>query len=154
MAYADSVDRFLKPVVPFAATDAGVMKEIDIGGSSGTHGEVLCVRSCYVNQVAFLVTGEAVTGSTTAPTVVFKKRPTPNSATSESTIATLTVPSGTAIGKVIYKRFDPVALAVGDTVQISWTVGVGGPTGMGVWDIRVEEDPETPANNSDLIASA
>ncbi len=42
----------------------------------------------------------------------------------------------------------------GDSVEISWTVGSGTPTGMGFAAFICNEDPNTPANNSDMIESA
>lgn len=142
------------PYLNLASGDGGVMKEIDIGAASGDHGEYLCAKACAIKQLKFHVVGEAVSGTTTAPTVVFKKRPTPNSATGASTIATLIIPSGTAIGKVVYKDIEPFKMQPGDSLHISWTIGVGTPTGMGSVDVIAEESPEVPGNISDMIESA
>jgi hypothetical protein len=86
--------------------------------------------------------------------VIFTKRPTPLSATAESVIGILTVPSGTAIGKVVYKDITPVSFAPGDSLEISWTVGTGTPTGIGMWYVECNDDPESAGNQSDMIASA
>lgn len=146
---------FFTPIITLAQNAAEVLKEQDIGASSADHGELLCFRHCRVEQLLFALTSEAASGTTTAPTVIFTKRPTPLSATSESVIGTLTIPSGTAIGKVVYKTLtDPVEMNVGDTVELSHTVGVGTPTGQGVYGFICAEFPETPANESDMIASA
>ena len=152
--YSNSVGDFFRPIIAVATTDAGVMQEIDIGASSADHGELLCVKRCVVRRCLFGLTGEAASGTTTAPTVIFTKRPTPNSATGESIICTLTIPSGGAIGKVYYKDFSPIVFEVGDSLEISHTVGVGTPTGMGVWSLEVNEDPEYKSNESDMVASA
>ena len=74
---------------------------IDIGAASADAGELSCVVPCTIHQLQFHVTDEVVAGTTTAPTVVFTKRPTPNSATSESVVGTLTIPDGTAVRAVI-----------------------------------------------------
>lgn len=145
---------FFTPSLLLASTSGGVMKEMDIGAASGSHGEYLCVKQCQVAQLQFTMTSEAASGTTTAPTVVFKKRPTPFSATGASTIGTVIVPSGTAIGKTVYLAIDPVDFAVGDSMELSWTVGVGTPTGIGMATFVANEDPETSANNADMIASA
>lgn len=145
---------FFAPNIPFATTTSGVLREIDIGGSSATHGEYVCFRPCTVRQFSFAVTGEDVSGTSVAPTVVFKKHPTPLSATGSSTICTLTVPSGTAVGKVVYKNITPVDFAVGDSIEISWTIGTGTPTGMGHVAAECDYDPEKETNNTDMIASA
>jgi hypothetical protein len=143
---------FFVPNIPLAANAAEVLKEMDIGAASADHGELVCVRSCYVTQVGFAVTGEAVSGTVTAPTVIFTKRPTPLSASGEAVAGTLTVASGTAIGKVVYENITPVAFAVGDSMEISHTIGSGTPTGMGLYYFICDEDPEVPGNNTDMVA--
>jgi len=145
---------FFAPNIPLATTTAGVMREMDIGASSGDHGEYVCFRPCSVSQVAFALTGELAGGTSVAPTVIFKKRPTPLSATAESALGTLTIPDATAVGKVVYKNITPVDFAVGDSVEISWTIGTGTPTGIGVAYFVCDYDPEEPGNNSDMVASA
>lgn len=154
MSYVNSVGDFFRAQIKVAENAAEVLKVMDIGASSADHGELICVRPCKVHRIAFTLTEEAASGTTTAPTVIFTKRPTPNSATSEAVIGTLTVPSGTAIGKTVYKDITPVAFSVGQSLELSWTVGVGTPTGIGVYSFEVQEDPETAANNSNMIASA
>ena len=145
---------FFVPKIKVAEAAAEVLKVIDIGAASGDHGELICAKPCKVSQLLFVLTEEAASGKSTAPTVIFTKRPTPNSATNEAVMGTLTVPTGTAIGKCVYKNIDPVSFAVGDSMELSWTVGVGTPTGIGVYAAICEESPELPANNSDMIASA
>lgn len=145
---------FFAPNIPFATTTSGVLREIDIGGSSADHGEFICFKPCYVNELLFAVTGEAVSGTSVAPTVVFTKHPTPLSATGASAVGTLTIPSGTGIGKVVYKKITPVKFAVGDSILIAWTIGTGTPTGMGVAHWVCAASPEEEANNTDMIASA
>lgn len=145
---------FFVPDLALASTDGGVMKAIDIGAASGSAGEYLCVKQCMVAQLQFTMTEEAASGTTTPPTVVFKKRPTPLSASGAVTIGTLIIPSGTAIGKTVYLEVDPVEFAVGDSMEISWTVGVGTPTGIGLASFVCNEDPEVALNNADMIESA
>lgn len=128
---------------------------IDIGASSANAGELSCVVACDVHQLQFHVTDEAVVGTTTAPTVIFTKRPTPNSATDESVVATLTIPNGTAVGKVVYKELTtPINFQVGDVMEVSHTVGTGDPAGQGIAAFVCAHDPEVPANNSDMSASS
>lgn len=150
MAYAQSggLLEFFQP------DGSAVLDFVDIGEASAAHGEYVCVKPCSVKRLMFAVSDEAVVGSTTAPTVVFKKRPTPNSASGESTVGVLTIPHGTAIGKVLYKEVQ-VDFAVGDSLQISWTVGVGGtPAGQGLASVEAFYDDENPANMTDMILSA
>lgn len=145
--------KYLVPNIPLATTTAGVLREMDIGAASADHGEYLCVKPCIVKRIGFIMTGEVAGGTSTAPTVVFTKRPTPLSATSESAIGTLTIPDATAVGKVVYKDVN-IALAVGDSIELAHTVGVGTPTGMGHPFVECSDDPEAAGNNSDMIASA
>lgn len=145
--------KYFMPNIPLATTTAGVLREMDIGASSGDHGEYICIKPCVMKRTGFICVGEAAGGSTTAPTVIFTKRPTPLSATSESVASTLTIPDGTAIGSAIYEDIN-VAFAVGDSVEISWTVGVGTPTGIGFAFAECADDPEVAGNNSELTATA
>jgi len=154
MAYPQSGNylNYFQPLITLAQNAAEVLKEVDIGAASGDHGELICVKPCTVNQCGFVLTSEAASGTSVAPTVIFTKRPTPLSATSEAVVATVTVASGSAIGKVAYEDNTPVNFAVGDSMEISWTVGTGTPTGQGVYYFICEDDSEVPANNSDMIA--
>ena len=145
---------FFVPNIPLALNAAEVLKEMDIGASSADHGELVCVRPCIVTRVQFTLTGELAGGTSVAPIVHFKKRPTPLSATSESTVGSLTIPDATAIGKTVYKDVTPVAFAVGDSMELSHVIGTGTPAGMGVYSFICEEDPEVAGNNSDMVASA
>lgn len=145
---------FFTPLITLAQNAAEVLKEVDIGAASGDVGELICMRKCLVTRLGFTLTSEVAGGTSVAPTVVFKKRPTPQSSASQSTVGTLTVPDATAVGKSVYKNNTPVQFNVGDSMYISWTVGTGTPTGQGVYWYECEDCPEQPANNSDMIASA
>lgn len=127
---------------------------IDIGAASADAGELSCIVPNQVVQLQFHVTDEVVAGTTTAPTVIFTKRPTPNSATAEAAIGTLTIPDGTAVGAVIYKNITPVHFDIGDVLEVSHTVGVGAPTGQGIAAAVCVYSPEEPANMTSVTASA
>jgi len=157
MAYTEAGTHlnFFVPNIPLSLNAAEVLKEIDVGAASADLGELVCIRPCKVTQVLCVVTGEAISGTSVDPRVVFTKRPTPLSATGEAVVETVILPSGTAIGKVVYEDVaTPVAFAVGDSMEISHVIGTGTPTGMVVYGFICIENPETPANNSDMIASA
>ncbi len=146
---------FFVPNIPFALAAAEVMKEIDFGGSTADHGELVCTRACEVVLCGVAVTGEVAGGSSVPPRVIFTKRPTPLSATSEAIVATVILPDATAVGKVVYKPVStPVKFAVGDSMEISHVVGTGTPTGMGCYFFECIESNELPANNTDMILSA
>lgn len=145
---------FFKPMIAVAGTSSIPLAAVDIGAASSTHGEWVCVRPCKVIRLQFLLTLEAAGGSSVAPTVVYKKRPTPGSSSGESTMGTLTIPHATAIGKTVYKDITPSEFAVGQSIQISWTIGTGSPTGQGEAEILAISDADVPGNNSNMIASA
>lgn len=145
---------FFQPLITLAQNAAEVLKEVDIGAASGDHGELICIQPCKISRLQFTLTSEAASGTSVAPRVIFTKRPTPLSATSEAIIGTVIVPSGTAVGKTVYLNIEPTAFAVGDSLEISWVIGTGTPTGQGVYSFIAHECPEQPANNSDMIASA
>lgn len=149
-----NLSEFFIPVIAVAGTSSIPLAAIDIGASSGDHGDFVCMRPCTVKQLLFAVTLENVSGTVTPPTVVFTKRVTPGTSSGGSAMGTLTIPSGTAIGKVVYKKITPVDFAIGDCVHIAWTIGSGTPTGQGNADVFAEYSPEIAGNNSDMIESA
>lgn len=156
MAYPQSggVLNYFVPNIPLATTTAGVMREMDIGASSADHGEMICIKACTLRLVGFICVGELAGGTTTAPTVVFTKRPTPLSATGEAVSSTLTIPDATAVGKAIVDSDLSVDFEVGDSLEIAHTVGVGTPTGIGFWFAEFEDKPEVIGNNSDVSETA
>jgi hypothetical protein len=156
MAYErkSSMLGFFQPIITLAQNAAEVLKEQDIGAASADHGEYVCFRKCKVVRLAFAVTSEVAGGTSVAPRVVFTKRPTPLSSSSEAVAGTVIVPDATAVGKVVYKDITPVAFSVGDTMEISHVIGTGTPTGQGVPYFECEDFPEDPSNNSDMVESA
>lgn len=91
---------------------------------------------------------------TTAPVIALKKRPTPGSATGESTIATLTIPTTSAIGQVYYKRGLNVELQPGDELVIDVTTA-SVTTGTVTASAEMDQTPELPANlGAEVILSA
>lgn len=144
---------YFMPNIAVSNDDANVLNQIDVGASSGDHGEYICVRACTMKQTGFVVAGEIPVGTATAPTVIFKKRPTPESGTGETLISTLEITTSLAIGKVIIEEVN-VDFAVGDSVEISWTIGVTGTVaGMGVAFANCSDSPEVIGNNSDVAAT-
>lgn len=154
MSYVYNASPYFKSLALLAAATVVVDGEVDIGASSSTHGEIICMRPCLVNFFSFTMTSEVAGGTSVAPTVVFKKHPTPLSSSGATTLCTLTIPDATAVGKVVYKYVTPVAFTPGDCIEISWTIGTGTPTGIGMWYVGATETPENPANVSDMILSA
>lgn len=145
---------FFRPVMAVAGNATKPLCAIDIGATGADHGEWVCIRPCQVEALLFNVTIEAASGTSVAPTVIFTKRSAYGVSSGEAVIGTVIVPSGTAVGKTVYKTITPVAFAVGQSLEVSHTVGTGTPTGMGDADIEASFDPEIAGNNSTMIASA
>lgn len=150
----NKLDYFL-PVMAVAANSTKPLCAIDIGAANATHGEFVCVRPCVIREAQFAVTLEAVVGTTTAPYVVLTKYGTPGAGGSGTAVATITVPTGTAVGKIVRKSSLSTSFAVGDVIEIKHVIGTGGSVaGQGDIDWICEPSFEQPANNSDISASA
>lgn len=145
---------FFKPSMAVSGSDTKPLCDMDIGASSADHGAFVCFKACTVTKILAAVTIEAVSGTSVAPTVVFSKRIILNSASGGSAMGTLTMPTGTAIGKTVYKEITPVDFAVGDAIFLAHTIGTGTPTGMVCPDVYAYAKPEQPGNQSDMIESA
>jgi hypothetical protein len=146
---------FFEPIMVVAANDTKPLCAVDIGAANATHGEFVCVVPCVIRSAKFSVTKEAVVGTSTAPYVVLKHYPTPGAGGSATTVATITIPDATAVGKVVYKESLSQVCAVGDVIQISHVIGTGGSVaGQGNVDWYCEFDPEVAGNNTDMSASS
>jgi len=146
---------FFHPIMAVAANSTKPLCAIDIGAANATHGEFVCVRPCTIREAQFAVTLEAVVGTTTAPYVVMTKYTTPGAGGDATTIGTVTVPNGTAVGKVVRKSGLSTSFAVGDVIQVRHVIGTGGSVaGQGDIDWVCEPGYEVPANNSDISASS
>jgi len=154
MGFANPVGPYFRPLALLAAATVVVDGEVDIGASSSTHGVVVFFRPCYVRRFGFMCTSELAGGTSAAPTVVFKKQLIPLSAVGISTLATLTIPDATAIGILVQKDITPVRMVAGQAIEISWTIGTGTPTGIGMWYIECVDSPETAANMPKVLTSA
>lgn len=145
---------FFHPIMDVAGTSTKPLASIDIGAANATHGEFICVKPCVMREAAFHVTLEAVVGTTTAPYVVLSKYGTPSAGGSATVIGSITVPTGTAVGKVVRKGSLSTAFAVGDVVQIKHVVGTGDAAGQGNVDWYCEPSEEVAGNNTDISSSS
>lgn len=157
MSYPNRGNRldFFEPIMAVSGTDTKPLCAVDIGAANATHGEFVCVRPCTMREAMFLVTAEAVVGTTTAPYVVLTKYTAPAAGGSSTVIGSITVPTGTAVGAVVRKSSLSTSFAVGDVVQIKHVIGTGGSVaGQGNVDWIVEPNYEVVGNNSDISASS
>jgi hypothetical protein len=126
----------------------------DVLTATGVHGEHLALGRVALDRLLLCVTTAVV--SSGAVVVQFKKRPVPGSAAGESVIGELSIPAGTAAGKVLYKNIDEAELLAGEALAIEVTTAAagGGAAGGCVYGFELQEAPEVPANQSNMIASA
>lgn len=145
-------DKLSNAFIPVGTGPLGVE---DLSATAAVHGEYLCVRPCSVNRIMFNIS--TLTVSTSTPSQVrFSKRPLQGSDTGAVVLGSLIIPDATAVGKVVYKDIAKVSFAVGDTLKLeNSVVGTGGSVaGQGYYCFEAFDDPETVANNSDMVASA
>lgn len=128
----------------------------NIAASAAVYGEYYVTKPCSVSELRFIVT-TAIAADTTAPVIKIKRRPTPGSDTGATDIASITIPNGTAAGKVMVKRVAPFQLNTGDSLcfqHVTQAVDGTSAAGAGFYDVVIETDEEADGNQSDLIVSA
>lgn len=142
MAYTDT---------PPLAIQEGEADSATLGWARNT--TVVCQvnHPCDLYDVGCVV---RVASSGTDMTLTVTRRVTPNSDTNATAVATLTLPSGTAAGKILYKAATsgPIHLNAGDELKF-----VASDNGVGVyWKpwVKAYPRPETKGNNTDFIESA
>lgn len=146
---------FFYPIMDVAGTSTKPLCAVDIGAANATHGEFVCIRPCVIREARFVVSAEAVVGTTTAPYVVLTKYTAPAAGGSSTVIGSITVPTGTAVGKVVRKSSLSTSFAVGDVIQIKHVIGTGGSVaGQGDVDWSCEPSHEVPGNNTDISSSS
>lgn len=99
----------------------------------------------------------AVTAGNTAPIVTVYSRPTTASSSGQVSLGAITIPNGTAAGSVIYKELDSVRVSAGYDLCLSVTTKAGDSgtaAGDGFIQFVYEADPEAPANQTKMTASA
>ena len=126
-----------------------------IDAAAAVHGGMVCIKRCAVYRLMFVLE-TAVVGTSTDPAVEFNRRPTIASASGEVLLGTLTIPDGTALGKVVYKDITPVVFEVGDELSFEHSVqAVGGTVaGDGYYAVLCEGDEEIAGNEDNMLASA
>lgn len=107
------------------------------------------MQPCDLNAVGVLVT---TVSDTNDATITVTRRVTAGSDTNAVAVATLTLPTGTAAGKILYKLITPQSCNAGDELKFVFSNNGGSVT----WIPWIDATPrsETKANNSDFVASA
>lgn len=125
--------------------------------AANVYGGYLVCKSLHIKRIMFYVT-TAVAASTTAPVVSFYQRPTTGSATGQILVGSLTIPTGSAAGTVVYKNTadQGINFLVGHEISLQLTVqGVDATAaaGAGFFAFELDEDPEDPRNMPLMVAS-
>lgn len=107
-----------------------------------------------VKRIMCMITTAVVSNVTVV--VAFKRYPTYGSSASATTIGSISIPTGTAAGKVVYKDVTPLQCNPGDQIvcEVTTAAGGGGAAGNAFYSIEYAAMPEAAANQSDMIASA
>lgn len=146
--------QFFTPIMTIAANNTKPLCAINIAAANGTHGEFLCSVPCVIRRAQATVVLATVSTST-VPVITLKKYTAPGAGGTATTIDTLAIPDASAVGKVLYVDNLSTSFAVGDVLQVSWTLGTGGSVaGEAVVSFSCEYSPEEPANNTDMTVSA
>lgn len=133
--------------VPKAAVTQTSSADLSATGVLGV--TYIITRGCEVARLQVLV---VVAPTVTAPVITFRKRPTVASSVGQSSLGTITIPVGTAIGTVVYKDISPVNMQPGD--EIAPDVTTAATAGTGIPAFVLNERTDTAANQSHMLASA
>jgi hypothetical protein len=102
-----------------------------------------------VMRIAALVT---LAPTVTAGVVSLDRRVLAGSDTGRVELGQMTIPVGTAAGKVVYKDIDPVDLDMGD--QLVFELLTASTAGAAILTAVMIPRAETPANQADAVKSA
>lgn len=116
--------------------------------SAATIKRYLAGEGFQVRRVSFFVT---TAPTVTAAVINFNLRVTPGSDVGATTIATLTIPVGQAIGTVVYKNLDSVKISLGQ--ELAAVVATTSTAGAGVVMVGAYEQAEQPQNVAAYVAS-
>lgn len=121
-----------------------------IGGSVADYGVFAVMEAIEVTRLMFFVS-TLVASSTANEVYTFYQRPTSGSASGQVAIGTLTIPTGSTVGQVIYKDVESVKLLPGQDFAIKRTTqgtdgsSVAGAGFIGFKAFMVTEDPRNVA---------
>lgn len=127
----------------------------DVLTAAGVHGEYLILQRARIQRIYAAITTVVLSGTAAAVVTVWK-RSAPGVTASQVSLGTLTIPTGSAVGKVIYKDITQVELASGDAIAFEVTTAAtdaGTPTGGCIYGFWATYDPEDPRNESDMVLS-
>lgn len=143
------VDTRLNANQPFVAPTTA--DDLSATGDAAVIWDIL--RPMTIVRIGALVSTAVV--STGGVVIPFDRRILTGSDTGrvDAGIGTITIPAGTAAGKVVYKDITPVDVNVGDQIVPEVTTAATS-SGAARYFFEGRDRHETPANQSDMIASA
>lgn len=140
----------------FLAVDTGAKNYVNLVGSTGVVGEYAVTKRVELTRIGVWMKIAAAT-STANAVVTFRLRPTFGSATGQTVLGTITVPTGSAIGTIVFKDVTPVVIPVGYTVAMDLTTAgtdASAATGTGVCLVELQPTPEDYRNETNMVVSA
>lgn len=117
---------------------------------------LLAVKRFKITGFKFYVTTVVAT-STANAVVKVTRRPTYNSTSGAVDLDTITIPTGTAVGTVLYTKFAPVTVEVGDQIvfeHVTQGTDASSATGAGMYAIEYEGVDEYVGNEPNMTLSA
>lgn len=139
-----------------APTSNASLTAASIGGSVADYAVYNIMEGCQLTRIYFFVK-TLVASSTANEVYTFYQRPTSASTSGQVAIGTLTIPTGSTVGQVIYKDVESVKLLPGQDLAIKRTTqGTDGSSvaGAGFLGFKACLDAEDPRNVTLMVKSA
>ncbi len=149
MAYPQEI--LVGALVP-QSTAFGTAQPVGTAASAAVYGSYVALYPVMVQRYMFQVS--TAIGDSTSGVVEMSKVTVANVTTS---IASITIPNGTAARKVLVKDFSPVKIGCGDKLEfrMKTQAGQGGtPVGAGFHGFLASLQPEVSTNETNCITSA
>jgi hypothetical protein len=112
-------------------------------------GTLTCLGPITVLRLNALVT---TAPTSTAAVIALDRRVTYASDTGRVEVGRITIPIGTAIGKVVWKELDPTDIDIGD--QLVWELVTASTAGAAILSVEWVPRSEHPLNWADSVKSA
>ena len=138
-----------------APSSNAYLTALSLVGGTGDYAKWYVGDQVIVERLMLMVTTTTLTG-TAAPVVTFYARPTFGSTSGQITLGTLTIPTATAAGSIVYKNIESVKLPMGYTLVANLTTAGtdgGSAAGAGLVMFKMFQATEEPKNISLMIAS-
>lgn len=139
-----------------APVDTSAKNYVNLVGSTGVVGEFAVVRRCSVKRLVLWLKVASV-DETVSAVVTYRLRPTFGSATGQTSLGTITVPTAQAIGTVLYKDIQNVTVPAGYTIAFDLTTAgtsAGSAAGTALCFVDLQPTSEDEKNETNMVKSA